>query len=107
LQQEVYTTDPRKIGIEQLKFFKPKGSSMKHPALLQLLCLVCIILLLLSSTLPSITCTSSVAAAYSQTGKELIIFEFFYTCSKSHAYSFFVFLFFLPLLVSSQIPTFP
>ncbi|CAK9207819.1 unnamed protein product [Sphagnum troendelagicum] len=43
---------------------------MKHPALLQLLCLVCIILLPLSSTLPFVTCTSSVvgAAADSQTG---------------------------------------
>jgi hypothetical protein len=42
---------------------------MKHPALLQLLCFKCIILLLLSGTLPFLTCTSSVAAAaYSQTG---------------------------------------
>ncbi|CAM6014794.1 unnamed protein product [Sphagnum balticum] len=45
---------------------------MKHPALLQHLCLVCIILLLLSSTLPSITCTSTVAAAYSQTGLDAL-----------------------------------
>ncbi|CAM6051591.1 unnamed protein product [Sphagnum compactum] len=47
---------------------------MKHPALLQLLCLVCIILLLLSSTLPFIACTSSVvaAAAYSQTGLDAL-----------------------------------
>ncbi|CAK9263813.1 unnamed protein product [Sphagnum jensenii] len=36
---------------------------MKHPALLQLLCLVCIILLPLSSTLPFVTCTPSVVAA--------------------------------------------
>jgi hypothetical protein len=67
---------------------------MKHPALLQLLCFKCIILLLLSGTLPFLTCTSSVAAAaYSQTGKEIVIFEFFYSCSKSHACSFFFFLY--------------
>ncbi|KAH9537006.1 hypothetical protein CY35_16G029800 [Sphagnum magellanicum] len=44
---------------------------MKHPALLPL---VCIILLLLSSTLPFITCTSSIvaAAAHSQTGLDAL-----------------------------------